>query len=188
MAAAASDVNVNVAELTGHFDIDAYKPYNLVNVGRHVVISFEKTFNFCSELKLVNCDRTCSRCRQKLKLSIDRREDHSTPVVFRCTNSKRCKAKCYVSIRDGSFFEHAKLSLQQVLVIVNLFCSNICSYEQTQYQTRLTETDTTLSTETVADWLSYCREVCLEVILRETSTLIGGEGLTVEVDESKFRK
>ena len=73
MAAAASDVNVNVAELSGHFDIDACKPYNLVNLGRHVVISFERTFNFCSELKPVNYERMCARCRRKLKLSIDRR-------------------------------------------------------------------------------------------------------------------
>jgi len=73
MAAAASDVNVNIAELSGHFDIDACKPYNLINLGRHVVISFERTFNFYSELKLVNFEWTCARCRRKLKLSIDRR-------------------------------------------------------------------------------------------------------------------
>jgi len=33
-----------------------------------------------------------------------------------------------------------------------------------------------------------CREVCLETIVKETPKLIGGAGLTVEIDESKFGK
>jgi len=67
-----------------------------------------------------------------------------------------------------------------------LFCANICSYEQIRYQAQLT--DDRLSFETVADWLTYLREVSLEIIARETPKLIGGPGLTVEVDESKFGK
>ena len=113
MAAAASDVNVNVSKLTGHFNLDACTLYNLINMGHDVVNSFENTFNLCSELKLVNCKRTCPRCRRKLKLSVDRHEHHSTPVVFRCmNNSNNCsKVKSYVSIHKGSFFDNTKLSL-----------------------------------------------------------------------------
>jgi len=64
------------------------------------------------------------------------------------------------------------LSLQQLLLLVNLFCSKITAYDQIQLQGQLD--DKTLSTETIADWLSYCREGCT--------------GLTVETDESKFGK
>ena len=45
-----------------------------------------------------------------------------------------------------------------------------------------------LSKAAVADWLSFCREACLETIARETPKLLVGLGLTVEVDESKFGK
>jgi len=129
-------------------------------------------------------NRNCPGCRRPLKLSIERRHDHVTPVVFRCTNNK-CR-KQYVSVRDGTLFDHSKLSLQLVIVLANLFVSNICSYEQIRYQAQLT--DTTLSQGTIADWLSYFCEVCLETVSRETPKLIGGAGLTVEVDESKFGK
>ena len=45
-----------------------------------------------------------------------------------------------------------------------------------------------MSIETVGDWLTYCREVCLETVGTQSSELLGGPGLTVEVDESKFGK
>ena len=44
-----------------------------------------------------------------------------------------------------------------------------------------------LSEKTIVDWRHFCREVC-EVIFVEERGLIGGEGLTVEKDESKFGK
>ena len=47
-------------------------------------------------------------------------------------------------------------------------------------------TEHRLNWETVADWLTYFREICLETIARETPKLIGGAGCTV--DESKFGK
>ena len=182
--AAASDVDVDLSELTGDFDLNCTVTYNVINLGRFVLNNFRNTFNFCCQLKLIKSKRYCQRCRRELKLSYDRREEHSTPVVFRCTNSA-CR-KQYCSIRDGSFFEESKLSLGQILLIVNLFCGNITSYSQIQYQGQLAETK--LSTATVADWLTYCREVCLEAIAREMPKLIGGPGLTVEIDESKFGK
>ena len=54
-----------------------------------------------------------------------------------------------------------KLSIQQILVIINLFCGNICEYSQIRYQAQFGEER--LSYKTIADWLSYCREICLEI-------------------------
>jgi len=184
MATAHDGSDVNVDDLHGAFDLSSIAVYNIVNLGRFVLNSFCNSFNFCVELKLVKNQRTCARCWRNLKLSVENRPGHSTPVVFRCTN-RSCRTN-YVSIRQGSFFEHSHLSLQQLLLLVNLFCSKITSYDQIQLQGQLD--DKTLSTETIADWLSYCREVCLETIARETPKLIGGTGLTVEIDESKFGK
>ena len=185
MAAATSDVDVvDVSKLTGEFDLNCTVCYNVINLGRYVLNSFENTFNFCCELNVLKKQRTCQRCRRELRLSFDSRDDHTMPVVFRCTN--KCCRKQYISVRDGSFFDDSKLSLGQILLIVNLYCGKITSYEQIQYQGQLSETK--LSRSTIADWLSYCREVCLETIARETPTLIGGPNLTVEIDESKFGK
>jgi transposase-like protein len=43
------------------------------------------------------------------------------------------------------------------------------------------------SDHTVGDYYMFCRQVCYEKLERE-STLIGGEGVIVEVDEAKFGK
>ena len=119
-----------------------------------------------------------------LILRRESRTDDVTPVVFRCVN-KKC-GKSYFSVRDGSLFEGCKISIQQILVIINLFCGNIREYSQIRYQAQLGEER--LSYETIADWLSYWREICLEVVARESPKLIGGQGRTVEIDESKFGK
>jgi len=42
MAAAESDVTVNLAELTVRFNADAYGPYYLINVGRYIVNTLER--------------------------------------------------------------------------------------------------------------------------------------------------
>jgi len=85
------------------------------------------------------------------------------------------------------FFDKSHLSLEEIILFVNLFCGNITSYEQIRFQCQLS-TESRFSNLTIADWLSFCTEVCLETIAKETPKLIGGSGLTVEVDESKFGK
>ena len=103
----------------------------------------------------------------------------------RCTN-QNVHYQVVLPFVTVLFFEDSKLSLRQILLIVNLFCGNITSYSQIQYQGQLAETK--LSTATIADWLSYCRKVCFETIARETPKLIRGPVLTVEIDKSKFGK
>ena len=46
----------------------------------------------------------------------------------------------------------------------------------------------TTSSETVFDYKMYCREICVNIIINESDDQIGGIGLTVEIDESKFGK
>ena len=42
--------------------------------------------------------------------------------------------------------------------------------------------------KTVIDWYNYCREVCADRIMNHHAGQIGGPGMTVEIDESKFGK
>ena len=186
MAAAASDRGVVLENLSGEFELSSITCYNLLNLGRFVVNTFENTFNFCCQLNLIKNSRKCKSCKRNLKLVYDRRDRHSTKVSFRCYN-KSCRVQ-YSSIRDGSLFDKSNLSLEQILILANLFCANITSYQQISYQAQLSESRTVLSSATIADWLTYFREICLEIVARETPKLIGGRGLTVEVDESKFGK
>ena len=73
--------------------------FNLINLGRLVVNSFENVLNFCCELRLINFN--CPGCRRQLKLSLERRHDHATPVVFRCTNNK-CRKQYTLCFKKSS--------------------------------------------------------------------------------------
>ena len=45
-----------------------------------------------------------------------------------------------------------------------------------------------VSGTTVVDWENFCREICIELLEDRNYSQIGGEGIIVEIDESKFGK
>ncbi|GBN63190.1 hypothetical protein AVEN_187051-1 [Araneus ventricosus] len=45
-----------------------------------------------------------------------------------------------------------------------------------------------VSKPTVVDWKSFCREVCVDRLLKDSKEILGGVGMIVEIDESKFSK
>ena len=126
---------ISLKDITVYFDISSIPVYNLLNVGKSVINKFENTINFCAEVGLINLQRNCRSCHKSLKLTLESRKDHATPVVFRCYN-RRCKKTCF-SIRQGSVFEESKLSLEQIIVILNLFSGHITAYEQIIFQGQL---------------------------------------------------
>lgn len=89
------------------------------------------------------------------------------------------------SVAKGTWFEKTKLSPAQVLLITHCFA------HKSSYALTVTECsfgDQQLSERTVADWFSYCREVCM--ISMETKYTnrgkIGGPGHVVQIDECKI--
>ena len=57
MASALTDVIVE--NLSGHFNVQKLVTCNLLKLERFVVDSFENTFDFCSELKLIKAQCAC---------------------------------------------------------------------------------------------------------------------------------
>ena len=51
---AVSSCNFILTTVTGEFDLDAVPVYNMVNVGRFIINSFENAFNFCVTVGLLN--------------------------------------------------------------------------------------------------------------------------------------
>jgi hypothetical protein len=48
---------------------------------------------------------------------------------------------------------------------------------------------TGLSGRTTTEWLKYCRQLVTQVVMEnEEGVRVGGEGTTVQIDESKFRR
>ena len=49
--------------------------------------------------------------------------------------------------------------------------------------------DMQMSWETVTNWANFCRKVCIDSVLKDWSFKpIGGPGIEVEIDESKFSR
>lgn len=44
------------------------------------------------------------------------------------------------------------------------------------------------SSRSITDWYNYCREVAIAYMLDAEPVKLGGEGIIVEIDESKFGK
>uniref|UniRef100_A0A1X7VK15 Uncharacterized protein n=1 Tax=Amphimedon queenslandica TaxID=400682 RepID=A0A1X7VK15_AMPQE len=86
----------------------------------------------------------------------------------------RCKGK--VSIRQGSWFDHSKLTLEQIIEIYFWF---------KELPNKLTEEECVISNKSVVDWYNFCREVCATII-EEELTQIGGVREVIEIDESKL--
>ena len=81
----------------------------------------------------------------------------------------------------GTWFERSHLSISTV-------CQLNCLWLNVRYprQSHICS-EIRVSVHTVVDWSSFCREVCIFWLSKE-SVVLGGPGVVVEIDEAKFGK
>ena len=89
------------------------------------------------------------------------------------------------SVAKGTWFDKSKITPAQVLLIMHCFA------HKSSYALTVTECsfgDQRLSGRTVADWYSYCREVCMFSMDSKYKDRgkIGGPGHIVQIDECKI--
>lgn len=99
--------------------------------------------------------------------------------VRRDEKSRRVRCKFTVSEKKGTFLDKAHLKANDLLTFIALFLSKA----RTQ---RDAEDWLGFASDTCVNWASYCYEVC-EYWLGSQGA-IGGPGVVVEIDESKFGK
>ena len=99
----------------------------------------------------------------------------SNILFFRCHPCKKEQ-----SIRAGSFFSQAKLSITQIIDIMYAY-----SYEKASYKSLAREIR--IESEAICNWRNFIRDVYAEHLIRNP-VRIGGAGHTVEIDESAFVK
>lgn len=83
------------------------------------------------------------------------------------------------SVRKGTWFSNSHLKIADILLFTHFWVSE-CSAKY------ICE-NLSISSNTYSDWASFCREVCLKSNFSDI-TMLGGEGVIVEIDESKFGK
>lgn len=95
---------------------------------------------------------------------------------WRCMKRGCRKTK---SIRTSSFFEQVRLGLCKSMLFFHLWSKG--------YSEKLIIDDFDFSAKTVVDWSRFCRELCTYSI-DTMDMVIGGDGVTVELDETVIFK
>ena len=129
-------------------------------------------------------ERTAS-CGQPMSLKAVK--DRSDGVTWRCRkvhdvlkNGKHtCVKDVKLSIRHNTWIEDSNLSLEVILELIYLWTQGMNQLELSH--------ELGISERSLIEWRAYFRDVCTYICLKE-SQAIGGPGVEVEIDESKFGK
>lgn len=111
----------------------------------------------------------CDKCGSEMNRNVIR-------WTFRC-GKKNCRRE--ISIRKYTFFFESQLKCHQIMQI-GLFWINKLAVLSTISLTGH-------SSKTITDFYSHFRKL-VSATLEKEDTMIGGEGITVQLDESKFGK
>ena len=133
--------------------------------------------DYCMSLGLIAKERVCPRCERGMILTA--RGDYVDGYEWLCRGVPGDRHKVKRTVRGGSWFSMSKLSIMQILLTTYYWINKIPnSVAADMAQVGL---------NAVTHWRSFCRELCL-IWVSESCEKIGGPGVIVEIDESKFGK
>ncbi len=162
------------------------KKMNYFKLSRNVLADREMAIRWSIANGLLPANKTCPLCSNNMNFDIDA----YSIGRFRCKKraQHRNKKEVELSAAEGSWFSGAKLPIQIVILLMYQFCKG-ATYEECIHECNIFEDAIKLSSSTISDWFSCCREVCMLALndgLFETDGLLGGPGCVVEIDESKI--
>ncbi|GBN08085.1 hypothetical protein AVEN_273838-1 [Araneus ventricosus] len=132
---------------------------------------------FCMDVNWIAKEYVCCKCGEKMVLS--ERNDISDGYNWVCRQSDHYIKR---TVRKGSWFDGSRLSIPEILIITYLWVKKTTNEW-------ITDEFGYISEPTVTDWKSFCREVCVNMLVSYNyEKKIGGVGMVVEIDESKFGK
>ena len=143
----------------------------------------ETCVEWCRDNRLLHREVSCPSCYSVMVFSPER----NSYGQFRCRRKHRDDKDRVFSITKNTWFDGIRVSIPKAILLTYCFTRQF-SYEQALIETSLDEEIT--SSETIADWYSYCRELTIVGLdrLYEGTGKIGGPGHIVEIDESKIGK
>ena len=149
--------------------------------------------NFCRSFGLFPSEIRCPNCNILLEKLYHFKNRNTTTFRYQC-NRRLCRRKGIknsVTLRANTWFSEARISIRKSLFMTYCFVYHM-SYSDTIRETTInSDEDGKLiqtSQETVCNYKHYCRDVCFNIVSELSSDQIGGNRLTVEIDESKFGK
>ncbi|VDN54351.1 unnamed protein product, partial [Dracunculus medinensis] len=111
------------------------------------------------------------------------RKGHTTKLYFGKSIFWKCtEGNCVrrMRIRSGNWLEGSRIPISAVIRFIYCWCQQLTSIEWCQRELKL-------SNDATIDWNNRMREVCVSAVQRNKKK-IGGDGLTVEIDDNLFNK
>lgn len=146
----------------------------------------EQCVAFAEEQGLIEREKKCYV--HKLPMRIDFSANKNVGA-FVC-NKGNCRTRPRIYRSVGTWFENIKVEMPHVFYLMYSFAHH-WAYDKIIWKDFLKEKrGTCLSSVTISDWYSYCREtiVIYQLDKQECVGQIGGPGKIVQIDESKFGK
>ncbi|XP_078034524.1 uncharacterized protein LOC144468724 isoform X2 [Augochlora pura] len=165
--------------------LELYKSYSLTMSHLNLFYIVKKMNDFTSalewvrELGLIPTEKYCGKHKNKMMYV----EVRGRLGRFRCR--KMGKYDHWITAAHNTWFERCHLSIEACMIITYGFAWKF-SFELMQHECSIVENET-VSSETISDRFSFCREVCTLGLDRryEMEGSIGGPGVIVEIDECK---
>lgn len=145
----------------------------LKDLYRNVTVDTDTCINWLKTNGLLANAMFCDSCGSEC--SFVSRKGISDGKSWKC---RRRECRNRASIRRGSFFADHNLPLTTMVEMIYWWCMDV---EQKVVKQQLGIS----SNHTMVDWFNYCRDICTAYLL-DYHAPIGGPGVEVEVDESKF--
>ena len=129
------------------------------------------SFQFLDSKGVFDFNKNCSKCGNgKMRLK---------PKKTSKYNSICSKCRYERSLTKGTFFQNSKIPLNKILLFGYTWLTK-CNWSQIQTLVGVSE-------EVATNYLGFYRQL-VSLDLDEDDTVIGGPGIVVEIDESKFGK
>ena len=154
------------------------KPLTYDELTQNFLYNNSATIDWLKHIALLPSEMLCPMCSNPMMWTTCK--DRSDGYKYECPRGQGAKRyRVEQSIRHGSWFEKSNLTLQEIIKITFWWCADL---RENQIKTQLRIND-----NTIVDWSMFCREICELSILRSSEQL-GGEGIGVQIDETKVGK
>ena len=174
--------------LFGMYDVATNKPTGARRTASVSVPSREQimpiltneleALKFLESRAIFDPPRLCPSCFGKLS-PMSKRLDSKSHFVIRC-RAHKCTAKYTSSIFVGSILANCKYNKAKFI--------DFAYHWLLGSKMKVTRLALGMSPKTVTDWSNYLREAVTFDLLMNDECQIGGPGIIVEIDESKFGK
>lgn len=129
----------------------------------------ESTIEFLINNDIIQKEKTCWQCKKPMNIN-------KTQKIYRCSNYKCRKS---MSIFKNTFFSTCKYGIDKCMIFCYLYFLKLPSEGL--------KTTLKLSSKTVCDWAGFLRQLVGNSV-NEIELQIGGDGVVVEIDETKLGK